>query len=60
MKLKDYLKLINKKPVTWANESGLDPATIWRAFTGKCEPSPKTVKEIEKATEGAVKFDDWY
>lgn len=60
MKFHDYLKLINKRPVTWAKEKGLDPATIWRVATGKTFPNPETVRSIQTASEEAVKPEDWY
>ena len=60
MKLTEYLKLINKRPVNWAKEMGLSEATVWRAVSGKAFPSPSTIRAIETASNGAVKPEDWY
>lgn len=60
MKLTEYLTLINKRPTVWAKEKGLPEATIWRAVTGRGKISFETVKAIHKATNGAVKAEDWY
>jgi len=60
MKLKDYLKLIGKKPVTWAKEVGMSPATVWRLVKGKTKPDYETIKAITRVTNGAVKPEDWF
>lgn len=60
MKLTEYLKLIGKRPGTFAKEHNLSRSTIWRAVKGKGFPDPATIKSIQEVTSGAVKPDDWY
>ena len=55
-----YLEKINKRPTVWAKENGLPEPTIWRAYVGRGKISFETVKAIHKATNGAVKAEDWY
>ncbi len=56
----EYLVSIKASPTGWARGKGLPAATIWRLFHGKGFPAPATVRAIEKATDGAVRPEDWY
>ena len=60
MKLRDYLKLIDKRPYQWAMDVGLPISSVWRAFKNIGFPSHETIKSIEKASNGAVRPEDWY
>ena len=60
MKLKPYIDMIGAKPTAWAVKHGLSEATVWRLYHGKGFPAPSTIRAIAKASDNAVRPQDWY
>ena len=58
MDLKTYLEAKNLRPSVWAQEHGIDPATISRFLAEKQSISLKTAKIIVEATDGDVDYAD--
>ena len=58
MKLIDYLKLKQVKPLRWADQHGYHRSRVYAWITGQTPTAPFIAK-IERDTEGAVRFQDW-
>lgn len=58
MKLREYLELIKTRPSVWARSVGLPPSGVDCWIKGTT-PTIKNIFKIQKATEGAVRPDDW-
>ena len=46
-----------KQIAQWANA---DETSAWRWVNNKAKPTPKRIAQIERLTEGAVTYQDWY
>lgn len=59
IKLQQYFKTTGVMKAFFANKIGTTPTTISAWLSGKTVPSIKFAFEIEKATSGFVKAQDW-
>jgi hypothetical protein len=57
MKLKEYLKQINRRPYPWALEHGINGVTVWRVYNGKpC--NGRIADMIRSASNGEVSLEE--
>lgn len=59
MKLREWLRAHDIKPVAFAAQVGRSPSTISRLLRGLTRPDWETMTAIEHATNGAVTPNDW-
>lgn len=59
MKLDDYLHLNGLTGAKFAEQIGVDPATVYRIRSGKVLPHRKTLQAIWDATKGLVSPNDF-
>lgn len=60
MTLREYLSKSGETMAAFGTRVGCSHATVSRLVSGKMTPSAKLVLRIERATEGAVRFADFF
>lgn len=58
MRLREFLKSIDKSPSEWAGQNGIPVPIITRFLRGDRGISFKTAERIVKATGGSVRYED--
>lgn len=59
MKLEQYLRENNEKPVAFANRIEVAPSTVTRIIRGERTPRIDLIAKIQAATGGKVSAADW-
>jgi DNA-binding transcriptional regulator YdaS (Cro superfamily) len=59
MQLSEWLKRANLSQKGFARVLGVSPACVNRFIKGNREPSIDMIDQIERATNGDVRYDDW-
>lgn len=59
MQLSDWLKLANLSQKGFAEKLGISPAAVSRLVNSSRGPSITMMDQIERETNGAVRYEDW-
>lgn len=59
MKLAAWLEAKSMTQQEFADRAGIERSYINKLLNGKCRPGVASIERMRKATDDAVRFDDW-